>query len=188
MRDWQAELEFRFRHLVIPLPHRTILFGVAGDFQEMAGSYLSDGNHFFSIDDIVNAIASWSYALGWLDAGCSLGLFRAPVHEKRWLFAEIVIPAGEHPHLQEKTHRYQNLLSTALESVEPAPEPDTPVHHAAERFILASALSREYGRCFLSLGKIPNSLGAFSYGHAWLDAGVRAALVRVTGSRGIFAV
>lgn len=42
---------------------------------EMAESYLEDGDHFLEEDDEVNALASYSYGHGWLDAGARLGLY-----------------------------------------------------------------------------------------------------------------
>jgi hypothetical protein len=51
----------------------------------MAESYLDDGRHFRAEDDPVNALASFSYAYGWLDAGVRMGLFAVP-DEERHLF------------------------------------------------------------------------------------------------------
>ena len=45
---------------------------------EMAESYLADGRHFRDTDDPVNALASFSYGYGWLDAGVRFGLFDIP--------------------------------------------------------------------------------------------------------------
>lgn len=42
---------------------------------EMAESYLEDGDHFLEEGDEVNALASYSYGHGWLDAGSRLGLY-----------------------------------------------------------------------------------------------------------------
>ncbi len=42
---------------------------------EMAESYLEDGDHFLEEGDEVNALASYSYGHGWLDAGARLGLY-----------------------------------------------------------------------------------------------------------------
>ena len=44
----------------------------------MAASYLEDGRHFRDEDDPVNALASFSYGYGWLDAGVRMGLFSIP--------------------------------------------------------------------------------------------------------------
>lgn len=47
----------------------------AGEFREMAASYLEDGRHFREADDPVNALASFAYGHAWLDAGARAGLF-----------------------------------------------------------------------------------------------------------------
>ncbi|WP_066415675.1 DUF357 domain-containing protein [Halorubrum aethiopicum] len=59
-------------------PADTPLGDAADDVAEMAESYLEDGRHFRADDDPVNALASYSYGYGWLDAGVRLGLFAVP--------------------------------------------------------------------------------------------------------------
>ncbi|MFW6000691.1 MAG: DUF357 domain-containing protein [Halorubrum sp.] len=56
----------------------TPLGEAADDVAEMAESYLDDGRHFRADGDPVNALASYSYGYGWLDAGVRLGLFAVP--------------------------------------------------------------------------------------------------------------
>ncbi|MGM0591583.1 MAG: DUF357 domain-containing protein [Halobacteriota archaeon] len=56
-------------------PPETPLGRAAADCREMARSYLDDGRHFRETDDTVNALASFSYGYGWLDAGVRFGLF-----------------------------------------------------------------------------------------------------------------
>ncbi len=48
---------------------------------EMAESYLEDGRHFLEEDDVANALASFSYGHGWLDAGARMGLYEV---ETEW--------------------------------------------------------------------------------------------------------
>ena len=50
----------------------------AAECLEMAESYLADGRHFREDDDLVNALASFSYGHAWLDAGARVGLFEVP--------------------------------------------------------------------------------------------------------------
>lgn len=50
----------------------------AGECLEMAGSYLEDGRHFREEGDPVNALASFSYGHGWLDAGARIGVLSVP--------------------------------------------------------------------------------------------------------------
>lgn len=59
-------------------PRGTPLAAAAADYEEMARSYLADGNHFRESDDPVNALASFAYGHGWLDAGARMGLFAVP--------------------------------------------------------------------------------------------------------------
>jgi hypothetical protein len=59
-------------------PPGTPLGDAARECEEMARSYLDDGRHFRADDDLVNALASFSYGYGWLDAGVRMGLFDVP--------------------------------------------------------------------------------------------------------------
>ncbi|WP_306059760.1 DUF357 domain-containing protein [Natronococcus wangiae] len=59
-------------------PAGTPMADAADDCYEMASSYLEDGRHFRDQDDLVNALASFSYGHAWLDAGARVGLFDVP--------------------------------------------------------------------------------------------------------------
>ena len=56
----------------------TPLYDAALEYEEMARSYLEDGRHFREDDDLVNALASFSYGHGWMDAGARIGVFDVP--------------------------------------------------------------------------------------------------------------
>ncbi|MCH7662051.1 MAG: DUF357 domain-containing protein [Euryarchaeota archaeon] len=56
----------------------TPLAEAAEECLEMAGSYLGDGRHFREQGDLVNALASFSYGHGWLDAGARIGVLSVP--------------------------------------------------------------------------------------------------------------
>jgi hypothetical protein len=62
-------------------PAETPLADAAADYEEMARSYLEDGRHFRGEDDLVNALAAFSYGHAWLDAGARLGLFEVPTDD-----------------------------------------------------------------------------------------------------------
>jgi hypothetical protein len=62
----------------VAVPAETPLADAAAECLEMAESYLEDGRHFRASDDPVNALASFSYGYGWLDAGVRMGLFTVP--------------------------------------------------------------------------------------------------------------
>ncbi|SEH15592.1 hypothetical protein SAMN04487967_2149 [Natronorubrum sediminis] len=59
-------------------PAGTPMERAAEECYEMASSYLEDGRHFREEDDLVNALASFSYGHAWLDAGARVGLFDVP--------------------------------------------------------------------------------------------------------------
>lgn len=59
-------------------PADTPMGEAAVECREMARSYLEDGRHFREEDDLVNALASFSYGHAWLDAGARIGLFDVP--------------------------------------------------------------------------------------------------------------
>lgn len=59
-------------------PAGTPMHDAALDCEEMASAYLDDGRHFRDEDDLVNALASFSYGHAWLDAGARIGLFDVP--------------------------------------------------------------------------------------------------------------
>jgi hypothetical protein len=56
----------------------TPLYEAALEYEEMAESYLEDGRHFRDENDLVNALASFSYGHGWMDAGARMGIFEVP--------------------------------------------------------------------------------------------------------------
>lgn len=62
----------------VAVPPASPLGAAAAECLEMAESYLEDGRHFRETDDPVNALASFSYGYGWLDAGVRIGLFDVP--------------------------------------------------------------------------------------------------------------
>jgi hypothetical protein len=98
------------------------------------------------------------------------------------------VPASQHGKLEEKTGRYARLLDTALASVSPAPERDTPAYafSAQVRFIASVYLLR--GEQLAAAGRREEALACFSYGHGWLDAGVQLGLFSILAHREIFTV
>ena len=59
-------------------PRETPLGAAALECVEMARSYLKDGRHFRDEEDLVNALAAFSYGHGWLDAAARCGLLDVP--------------------------------------------------------------------------------------------------------------
>lgn len=81
--------------------------------------------------------------------------------------------------LAEKTDRYREMLEDALAAAEPIPASDADGRATADGTDLMT-MARSYledGVHFLDEGEEADALAAFSYGHGWLDAGVRAGLI-----------
>jgi len=90
--------------------------------------------------------------------------------------------------LAEKTDRYEGLLAEALEAATIAPSPDTPMAAAAVECREMADSYLEDGRHFRDDDDLVNALAAFSYGHAWLDAGARIGLFEVPTEGELFTV
>jgi hypothetical protein len=169
-------------------PEGSILRSCARDTAGMVSAYYHDGLEFLSHGDRTNALASFSYALGWMDAGICLGLLSSK---------DCGIPVSTAPEpqscddrgtLREKTSRYHSLLSRALVSLEPAPEPDTCLSEGGARIIFIGEVFLARGAELESDGDDEGALAAYSYGFGWLDAGVRTGLFRVRLNRELFTI
>ncbi|MFB6085202.1 MAG: DUF357 domain-containing protein [Halodesulfurarchaeum sp.] len=90
--------------------------------------------------------------------------------------------------LDEKTERYEALLASALDAAEPTPDPDTPLGTVASEFEEMARSYLEDGRHFREVSDSVNALAAFSYGHAWLDAGARIGVFSVPERSDLFTV
>ncbi|TYL39319.1 DUF357 domain-containing protein [Natronococcus pandeyae] len=90
--------------------------------------------------------------------------------------------------LEEKTDRYGELLTEALEAASVAPPAGTPMADAAEDCYEMAASYLEDGRHFREQDDLVNALASFSYGHAWLDAGARVGLFDVPTDGHLFTV
>ena len=171
----------------IAVPAKTLLFRAAEEVIEMAAAYQSDGTVFLQTDDPVNSLAAFAYGLGWLDAGSRIGLLEPlAVHPPDAVDA--CIPESHSAHLDEKTHRYRRMLQGALAAVHVVPDEASSLYAGAE--VLRSVARSWYtdGVERLDAGDLAGALARFSYGYAWLDAGVRAGLLGIIGDRGLFTV
>ncbi|MFC7213321.1 DUF357 domain-containing protein [Saliphagus sp. GCM10025334] len=90
--------------------------------------------------------------------------------------------------LEEKTDRYGTLLAEALEAATIAPPEGTPMAEAAAECDEMARSYLEDGRHFREEDDLVNALAAFSYGHAWLDAGARIGLFDVPTEGHLFTV
>lgn len=84
--------------------------------------------------------------------------------------------------LAEKTDRYERLLTEALEAATVAAPDGTPLAAAAADCEEMARSYLEDGRRFRDDDDPVNALAAFSYGHAWLDAGARIGVFSVPES------
>lgn len=92
------------------------------------------------------------------------------------------------PDLSEKTTTYRDLLATAIESADHTPPPDTPLGEAAATCTEMANAYLTDGQHFVAEDDLVNALAAFSYGHAWLDAGARIGVLSVPKEGDLFAV
>lgn len=184
----QKALEERLAAQRLIPPEGSILHSCARDTAGMVSAYYHDGLEFLSRGDRTNALASFSYALGWMDAGICLGLLSSSGCGIPVCTATEPWPSDESGMLREKTSRYHALLSRALISLESAPEPDTCLSAGGARFILVGEVFIARGMGREAAGDDEGALAAYSYGFGWLDAGVRTGIFRVRLNRGLFTI
>jgi hypothetical protein len=156
----------------------------------MARAYLSDGITFSETGDPVNALASFYYAFGWLHCGNASGTLITDMKTPPCPFISPCerLGAAYAGKLSEKTGRYNRLLDTARSSVIAAPDHSTPAHLFATRILHVAGTYSGCGRWLIREGRHEDALASFSYGHGWLDAGVREGLFTITAERDIFTV
>jgi len=90
--------------------------------------------------------------------------------------------------LREKTDRYEDLLAEALSEATITVPEGTPLRSVAEEFREMARSYLEDGRHFRAEDDPVNALAAFSYGHAWLDAGARMGVFEVPTDGDLFTV
>ena len=186
--DCRDALVIRKNGISTPAAKGTHLFCSASIFLEMADAYLADGDRFRSVGDLMNAYASYWYALGWLDAGTTLGLIVTPVPGSAPDYSRSTQSDPDTVRVREKTTRYRSLLGRALESLKYAPEKDASLFAAAEQFMATAISAYERGLSLDQEHALAGALAAYSYGFAWLDAGVRFGLFRITRNRELFTI
>ena len=76
--QYEALLTEALAEAELAAPAETPLADAATDCEEMARAYLQDGRHFLEENDLVNALAAFSYGHAWLDAGARIGLLDVP--------------------------------------------------------------------------------------------------------------
>ena len=82
--------------------------------------------------------------------------------------------------LEEKVKRYENMLCKALSSFEIAPQEKSHLRKVSDDFSKMASSYYDDGLHFIEKGDMVNALVCFSYGHAWLDAGVKLGIFKAS--------
>ena len=181
------ELEGAVLTLTSTPPKNSVLHQVAEEVRGMASAYHRDGSAFFERGDLVNALAAYSYALGWIEGGRHLGLVSLAGRADLPCFTERM-PEILQSMLEEKTDRYCSLLKRGLLALDCAAERDTALRRAALHFMRVAEDMVTAGSEYHRSGDAENALACYSYGFAWLDAGVRSGLFRIIQDRDLFTI
>lgn len=186
----QTQLAASLRDVQCKAPERSCTGQTGRSILRMARAYECDGRTFIMNNDPVNALAAFLYGFGWLHGGIASGLLDpgdgSPVCPLKERFEPL--PASQHPKRDEKCERYARLLTTAIASVSPAPDPATPPGiFSREVHVIAGAYLYR-GNSEIAARHPEDALACFSYGHGWVDAGVQAGLFTIHAHRDIFTV
>ncbi len=82
--------------------------------------------------------------------------------------------------LQEKVKRYEELLHKALNAFEIVVQENSHLKKVAEDYSNMANSYYDDGLHFIEEEDMVNALICFSYGHAWLDAGVKLGVFKVS--------
>ncbi len=86
----------------------------------------------------------------------------------------------QHAVLEEKVKRYEDMLNKALKAFETSPRENSHLRKVADDFSTMAGSYYDDGIHFMEDGDMVNALVCFSYGHAWLDAGVKLGIFKVS--------
>lgn len=75
VRHYKSLTQKALKKAKICVPKNSALYLIAKDFHSMAENYFKDAKHFEKQGQLATALASYSYAHAWLDAGARLGVF-----------------------------------------------------------------------------------------------------------------
>lgn len=75
--------------------------------------------------------------------------------------------------IKEKTSRYMLMLEQAIEKIEVPIEEQSYLGKVAKDYMNMARSYYNDGVHFIEIQDLVNALVCFSYGHAWLDAGIR---------------
>lgn len=181
--------------IMVCVPKKTYYHYLGTQIIEMCLAYSNDGWGFFRSGDPVNALASFTYGTGWLDAGLALGVIKIRSDSKlsghRNTISHLnenVYEAKLQEHLEEKAERYCRMLKSACQALDYAPDKESPMILAANEIYNKGKENLHEGMPVLAQGMYVNALAKFSYGYGWLDVGVRAGLFSIRKNRGLFTI
>ena len=86
----------------------------------------------------------------------------------------------QHAVLPEKVKRYEELLRKALKAFEIAVQENSHLSKVARDYSNMASSYYDDGMHFIEEEDMVNALVCFSYGHAWLDAGVKLGVFKVS--------
>ncbi len=86
----------------------------------------------------------------------------------------------QHAELSEKVNRYEELLRKALKAFEITVQENSHLRKVAEDYSNMASSYHEDGIHFIKEEDLVNALICFSYGHAWMDAGVKLGVFKVS--------
>jgi hypothetical protein len=189
INPFHENLIYILEHSDIQAPKKSLLAVAGREILGMARCYEKDGSSFLTGNDPVNALASFAYAAGWLDTGRYIGIITSNRPLCRNLLSNNTsIPGNFHHKLVEKACRYQRLLDSATTSSAPGSETGISWYDGGERVIAVATAYLTGGMMFVRMERYEDALACFSYGHAWLDAALRAGIIRIIGNRHLFAI
>ncbi|MBU4374804.1 MAG: DUF357 domain-containing protein [Euryarchaeota archaeon] len=84
-----------------------------------------------------------------------------------------------HAVLEEKVKRYEGMLNKALKAFEISPQENSHLRKVADDYSTMASSYYDDGVHFQKDGDMVNAIVCFSYGHAWLDAGVKLGIFKV---------
>ncbi|MCX6804239.1 MAG: DUF357 domain-containing protein [Candidatus Diapherotrites archaeon] len=85
--------------------------------------------------------------------------------------------------IENKAAKYEALTAKALDEIKLSKNKKKKEKKNAEDFLSMAKNYYNDAKYFASKGKMLTALAAFSYAHAWLDAGVRAKIFEATNGQ-----
>lgn len=82
-----------------------------------------------------------------------------------------------HAQLVERVNRYHHVTQSALQKISVKAKPGTKEHTIALDYLTMANNYFNDALHFQEQGELLLALAAFSYAHAWMDAGVRAGIL-----------